>query len=221
VHTVVTATGHSALRAGASYAEILFDLQLRFKDWLREHGLQCSTRRFTLSSIHRDKATLVCQFACKAAQAPLLTAWLQSLSASFSEHCPAACKAEADLVSVCLWGLSTYFAVLKSGDRFLTQSEADLLGRAGLTLLLSYSELARLSGGAYLWHIVPKFHMFQHLYEDAQGDKYNPRFFTCFGDEDLTGKLLRIARTGHSTTVVDHAVGVFVVGLKQRFEALR
>jgi hypothetical protein len=63
--------------------------------------------------------------------------------------------------------------------------------------------------------------MFQHLYEDAQLDMYNPRFFHCFGDEDQVGKLLRLARKGHAATVINHVVGVFAVGLKQRFDAFR
>jgi hypothetical protein len=70
-----------------------------------------------------------------------------------------------------------------------------------------------------LWHIVPKIDAFLHLIEDAQYDLANPRYFHCFSDEDLIGKLLRVARKGHASTVIDHAVSCCIVGMKQRFEA--
>jgi hypothetical protein len=61
--------------------------------------------------------------------------------------------------------------------------------------------------------------MFQHLFEDAQLDFYNPMYFSCFSDEDQIGRLLRIARRSHASTIIAHVVGSYVVGFKQRCEA--
>jgi hypothetical protein len=208
------------LQPDAPISDVLFDLQLRFKLWLSENGLQCSCRRFTISSLARDRTNQICLFKCKAAQAPPLVAWLESLVREFCVYCPASCREEAQLLSACVWGLSTYFVVLRTSGRFFTEGEAQLLNRAGKTMLVAYSELGKHHGGGEtLWHIVPKFHAFVHLIEDARCDLGNPRFFHCFSGEDLIGKLLRLARKGHASTVIDHAMSCYIVGMKQRFEA--
>jgi hypothetical protein len=219
VHTVVAAD-HSALPADASLQDVLFDLQLRFKKWLSQHGLQCSCRRFTLAAINRDKKDLICQFSCKAAQAPPIIAWLAELTADFAVKCDASTKDEAELVSVCLWGLSTFFDVVRCSDRFFTDEQVALLDRGGHAHLFAYSALAEMHvPGNVLWHHVPKHHHFQHLLLDAASDRSNPRFFSCFADEDAIGKTLRIARKSHATTVVEHVVTCFALGAKQRLES--
>jgi hypothetical protein len=74
-------------------------------------------------------------------------AWLADISREFAERCPDGVKAESKLVSACAWGLATNFSVLKNGGRFLSQVEADLLGRAGKTVLLASSGLSKIYGG--------------------------------------------------------------------------
>ena len=82
-----------------------------------------------------------------------------------------------------------------------------------------YSELAKLATHANSWHIVPKFHQIQHILLDTLQDKANPIFFTCFGDEDLVGQMLKVARAGHALTVVTSAVDNYMIGLKLRLNS--
>ena len=119
-------------------------------------------------------------------------------------------------MSTCMWGLAQYFHILSVGDRFFTQNEAKKLSEAGYTFLHMYSHLADLKLGSHLWHIVPKFHHFQHLLDDALTDLGNPRFFTCFGDEDTVGQILRLAKAGHALTTVESALDKHALGLRAR-----
>ena len=87
-------------------------------------------------------------------------------------------KPQAKIVSACVWGLAEYFYILKNGDRFFTADEVRRLEEAGHTFLYMYSELRRNATDVSLWHIVPKFHQFQHIMLDACANKNNLRFFS-------------------------------------------
>jgi hypothetical protein len=144
--------------------------------------------------------------------------WLHELSVEFAAACPAADKDEADLLVACLWGLSTYFNVVKTSGRFFTDDQVALLDRGGHAFLFAYSALAAKQANPTLWHHVPKHHHFHHLVLDSAVDRMNPRYFTCFSDEDLIGQTLRVARRSHASTVVEHTVSFWILGAKQRFE---
>jgi len=182
---------------------VFYDLQLRFKVWLSRHNLQCRCPRFT--SVIKGSEV----FSCKAAAAPKLVAWLAELLLEFSDKCPGMSRQRISLAAVCLWGLAKYFHVLRSASRFLTSLEAVELDEAGHAFLTSYSILG--------WEVVPKFHQFQHIVLDAVADRSNPRFFTCFGDEDQVGKMLRTAAASHSQTVVPSTIGNYLMGLRIRW----
>ena len=50
-----------------------------------------------------------------------------------------------------------------------------------------------------LWKVVPKLHMLTHIaYDNAQ--EVNPRWVHCYGDEDMVGKVKRIANKCHGAT---------------------
>ena len=180
-----------------------YDLQLRFKVWLSRNRLQCRCPRFTSAIKGSDV------FTCKAASAPKLVAWLAELLLEFSDKCPGMSRQRVSMAAVCLWGLAKYFHVLRSASRFLTSSEAVELDEAGHAFLTSYTLLG--------WVVVPKFHQFQHIVLDAVADRSNPRFFTCFGDEDQVCRMLCTAAASHSQTVVPSTVGNYLMGLQIRW----
>jgi hypothetical protein len=218
VHAVVPSDGLVALPAGAALNDVLHDCFLRFRLWLSRNHTQCSCRRFTLASIHRERLATVCQFTCKAAQAPVLIFWLYEISTHFAAACSPECKDEAELVVACLWGLSTYFRVLSESGRFFTDEQAALLDRGGHAYLFAYSALAERQTNYALWHHIPKHHCFQHLLLDSVSERVNPRYYHCFADEDFIGHMLKVAKRAHSSTVVEHTVAFWIVGCKQRLE---
>ncbi len=155
-------------------------------------------------------------FRTKAAQSPVLIAWLADVSLEFSRKCHNDDKRQAGVLSSCLWGLAEYFHVIKSADRFFTDAELPRLYHASHTFLYMFSEMSRESDDLLMWSHIPKMHQFHHLILDALDDRNNPRFFHCFGDEDMVGIMLRTARSCHSLTVVDSCVRKYATGLVAR-----
>ena len=94
------------LSAAASWQDMLRDYELRFKKWLRQHKLSCSCHYWTTKAIKRENNTEYPTYRCKAAQSPIIVAFLAELSLEFSQRAP---SHEANLVSACTWGLAQYF----------------------------------------------------------------------------------------------------------------
>eukprot|EP00959_Pyramimonas_sp_CCMP1952_P198920 4160600-Pyramimonas_sp.AAC.1 len=208
--------GSVTLPAGASHSDVLHDLFMRFKAWCSYRGVTCSCRRFTPAAIQRDRKNTLVFFRCKAAQSPVLIAWLAELTLECVTLLPESCKHEARIVSTCAWGLAQYFHVLKSSDRFFSEGQAADLDNAGHAFLHMYTELNRASADPTLWVHIPKMHQFQHLLLDALDDKNNPRFFHCFSDEDMVGIMIRTAKSCHANTVVTGSVDKYAIGLVTR-----
>ena len=73
--------------------------------------------------------------------------------------------------------------------------------QVGNQLCILYARLSNMSfGRERMWKITPKLHWFLHLCIDmiAMG---NPRFFWCYGDEDLIRIVVGIAETVHPRTL--------------------
>ena len=79
-----------------------------------------------------------------------------------------------------------------------------------------FSELNRMTTDPHLWHHIPKLHQLHHIILDVIDDQNNPRFFHCFGDEDMVGIMLKLAKSCHASTVVRNCVDKYTVGLLSR-----
>ena len=44
----------------------------------------------------------------------------------------------------------------------------------------------------------------------------NPRYHHCFGDEDMVGRMLVLAKAGHASTVVQTSMTLYWIGLCRR-----
>ena len=206
------------LGPAASMDDVYYDLQLRFKYWLSDNGLECSCKKFTSNALHRTSWQEYPIFTCKAAQSPYLVGWLAELSIKFAATCQGEFRAEADCVAACLWGKSEYYGILRNGSRFFSAEEADRLFECGHVLLHTYAELRRksIAAATCMWSIVPKFHQFQHILLDALTDLQNPRFSHCFSDEDFVGQMITAMEAVHHLTAVDSALSKYLMGLKER-----
>ena len=158
-----------ALGPEATSDDGLQDIWLRWKAFLKANGMSCTVHRFTLRNIHRVLAMDTPLFKCKASRAPVLVSFLASLTCTLAEAVPAdfvARSHEAQTVSACTWGLAEYFDVLARSPRRLSQETCDRLYTGHIAFLEGYSEMNRIctaSGLTAHWHIVPKFHMLQHI----------------------------------------------------------
>ena len=153
----------------------LDDLTFRCKQYLKDHHITCSFRRFTLARIGRKTNADAPLYSAKASHTAPLIAWLAELTLTWAERCPLECKLEAYTVANCIWGLGQYLHTCRNGGRFLTTEEADIVNHAGHVFLYMYGDLRRASieKGTCMWQLVPKHHQFQHIVLDIQADRCN------------------------------------------------
>jgi hypothetical protein len=86
---------------------------------------------------------------------------------------------------------------------FLTEDGRVEIAELGNMLASMYSQLADLAFRMEfkLWKMNPKLHCFIHLCVHQAPYCGNPRYFWCYGDEDLIGQLVDIAKGVHPATL--------------------
>ena len=91
--------------------------------------------------------------------------------------------------------LCTVYSIVHDADMVLAPDVYRLFFEAGQNFLLEYNFLAQQAEDAGLcrWSVVPKFHYFFHLLQQAQ--ETNPRWLWCYGGEDLVGKASNLAHS--------------------------
>lgn len=57
-----------------------------------------------------------------------------------------------------------------------------------------------------LWHIVPKFHLWEHI-ADTVAPQLNPGYATCYADEDIVGRMAKLAKRSHRAAVARTLLG--------------
>ena len=87
------------------------------------------------------------------------------------------------------------------------QWHPEVAGKTCREFLLLYSALNKLASGegSALWHVKPKFHLMQELFEYQGTHQGNPRHFWCYRDESFVGLIGTVAHTrggNHSPATV-------------------
>lgn len=96
--------------------------------------------------------------------------------------------------------LQRYYEIIQKAGPVLTTGQATRLHEAANNACLHYSALASaaMRAGRLLWSIVPKFHYFLHLAEDARFA--NPTLSWNYKSEDFVGMIARAATTVRGTS---------------------
>ena len=104
--------------------------------------------------------------------------------------------------------LNRFYELLDSEARFFNAPAKTEVAKLGMDLLILYSQLSTEAKNERRkqWKWNPKHHLFQHLCEWCISECGNPRFFWCYGDEDLVGKLIEVARSCHPRTMAEVAM---------------
>jgi hypothetical protein len=99
--------------------------------------------------------------------------------------------------------LVRFYSILMSESQFLTPGVRTELPELGNLLASMYSKIATLCFNAdlRLWKLSPKLHLWLHLTEDQVVEFGNPRFWWCYGDEDLVGQMIELAEGLHPSTM--------------------
>ena len=99
--------------------------------------------------------------------------------------------------------IAEFYELMKAEDRILSAHARERLPHIGQKLAELYGKLSVMSLRANLkfWKQVPKFHMWEHLTEEQILEFGNPKFWWTYADEDLVGRVIKIAETVHTKTL--------------------
>jgi hypothetical protein len=149
----------------------------------------------------------------KAADARIAARWLLALCEEFGTD-----SLHDRLIYGVVWGVARYNEIVMRAGRYMTPSEIYDLQVAVRTCLMCYFSLrkeALAAGLTALWKPKPKMHMWWHLVFDfVQATKMNPRATWCYGGEDFVGRIKRLAKSCHRTSLVSSLVKRYLVGKK-------
>ena len=113
---------------------------------------------------------------------------------------------DAACMALTLWGLAEYIRTTDAGGEFLSQDECHRAVGALRQYQEGYAELAHRAAeaGASLYKMRRKNHMIVHQIWLIEETGLNPKFWACWMDEDLMGKLRTIcqATKARGVTVV-------------------
>ena len=103
--------------------------------------------------------------------------------------------------------LCEFYDILESESQFLSDAARGRMPLLGEQLMMMYAQLATMAHDDYerlghrLWKTSPKMHLFLHLCIWQSLLYGNPRYYWCYGDEDLIGRLVSIAEGVHISTL--------------------
>jgi hypothetical protein len=105
--------------------------------------------------------------------------------------------------AVCAWGMSEMIHVMDASPRFMSAEQVEAFTSGWEAFSVAYQALAAEAQAhkQCLWKFRPKIHDLCHLAMLVKKYGINPRHRSCFGDEDLMGKLARTGRQTHRGTM--------------------
>jgi len=166
-------------------------------EWKRIWRVSVSGPRvFSKAMLNRERASDYPCMKSKACVGRMLTAWLCEkwvavIDPGNVDHC---------LVVSVLWCLDNLYNLMEMSPKLMDQESANKFYDLCFTLLRAYHELAAraLAARVCLWALKPKLHMLQHLGLEVKLERWNPRAFHGYQDEDMIGRVLRVARRPHA-----------------------
>ena len=99
--------------------------------------------------------------------------------------------------------LCRFYETLDSQPQLLDESARAELPMLGQQFAELYALLAKsaMEARAKLWKTNPKLHMWEHLTEHQAIQRGNPRYYWCYADEDLVGRMVEVAKSVHPKTL--------------------
>ena len=184
-------------------------LRLAHKDflaWKKLTGLDVSQPRFTPARLSRKGRQNYACLSCKAAPSKAVAFWVAKRSSELASREGAS---EMDqLVATCLGTYAMSIELMDKAELIMSQLEAERFCELTLTHLQTYAVLNKrsrnLTGktkGRNLWLIVPKHHHLFHCALRVKEQRINPKAAALFSGEDFVGRISRIARVCHRSTL--------------------
>ena len=105
--------------------------------------------------------------------------------------------------------LVNFYRIIEDEGQYLSAGAKASIPKLGRQLCVLYAQLAReaFEDGERFWKMNPKLHLFLHLCEWLVPELgLNPRQYWTYGDEDVVGQLVEVARSCHVRTLASTAL---------------
>lgn len=173
---------------------------LDFRSWCKRHGLQCTHDGFDRNSFHYAKNNQYPWMNGKAADVRLAVLWLADDVSRRDFRTEEVSKA----VNHCVLALAQYIHVVARADVLMSPDEAQAAHHTGSQFVRWYLHCAWLfaAKGQTLFKTRPKLHYFWHVCQQLgpSASRLNPNVHSCFMDEDMVGRVSRVASRTHRRT---------------------
>ena len=197
-----------------------------FLQWKKLHKLCASQPRFTCARVNRKHRTMWPVLNSKAVASKCVSFWLAHLAAEWAARPDA--NIEDRTVSVCVFSYCKALNIMKEGGAILTRSEANQFCTLMLLHLQSYAWLHKQSSfkrgkqvGRRCWMLLPKHHHLYHLALATEADQINPRSALLLSAESWMGKIGRIARATHRSTISSRTIQRYLAVMHLELSQLR
>ena len=191
-----------------------------FRSWRRLHSVQCTVKRFTRSRLGVSSTDFP-ESSSKAWNTRVLVAWL-------SEQCAVARDVAGNdhnrMLALCMHSMHSWFCSMEACKHvFFEDADKRTFLLSGRQMLAAYHWLAAdsLAQGVLRWPLRPKHHAVFHLLKSVALDARNPKRFGTIMDEDLLGKVVKVAAKCHRRTVAEGVVFRYIVNLARRWRGLQ
>ena len=188
-----------------------------FKTWCRDNGVTCSQTKFRTGTLSMDKLASGPCFKGKAANTLKVACWLAGVVARHSERHPL--DIHITHCSAMLWGYCFIFDTCLRGGLFFTDIEVSRISYARRVTLGSNAALSReaLAQQKSLYPQKPKHHLLDHCLRDSARTRVNPGHHWAFSDEDFIGRVIKLFRQCHYSTMPFRAIQRYLCGLHAQF----
>ncbi len=220
-HACLSSSEESELgeRASADAREqALRRLWVEFRSWCRDHKQSAPRGGFTLVNIGADKAqeypTLSSKY--KAATVRHMLPFLASKVISMSESQPT-----YTLAATCVYSLYKFHYATAHADPIMSQESANDAHASMHAFLKCYAQLhvtAR-TAGQHRWQARPKLHFLWHISDTMKRTRINPKLSSCWEDESFMGKIKRLAKACHGSSVMLRATQRYIALVAVRWHA--
>ena len=192
-----------------TYARRMQALQRHYKQWCKDTQSKNKIRgKLTVERVRSDAGDWP-ELKSKAAPLRGFTKYCLYLMQSFGAFAsddPFRVRMDTLALGVCQL-LCEFYTILESESQFLSEHARGRIPILGEQLMQMYSQLAAMSHNDYarlghrLWKARPKMHLFLHLCIWQAVYYGSPRYYWCYGDEDLIGRLVTIAEGVRPSTL--------------------
>lgn len=189
---------------------LAYSLQLAHKDflrWKKANKLNVSHPRFTPARVSRKHRMMYACLSSKAAASKAITMWLAVRAVEWAQREAGATETEK-LVATCLHSYAAALRIMDESDLLLSTEQAENFYGQVMTHLQTYAYLNKFSRnlqgkatGKNLWMLIVKHHHLHHACRTIRVERINPRSWNLFAGEDFIGRMSRISRVCHRSTV--------------------